>query len=42
VQRLVEFTSKVEKNSGANARLLWSESDQNFAQKLIARLQRVQ
>ena len=42
VQKLVEFTSKIEKNSGANARLLWSESDQNFAQKLIARLQRVQ
>jgi len=42
VQKLVEFTSKVEKNSGASARLLWSESDQNFAQKLIARLQRVQ
>ncbi len=42
VQKLVEFTSKVEKNSGANARLLWSESEQNFAQKLIARLQRVQ
>jgi hypothetical protein len=42
VQRLVEFTSKVEKNSGATARLLWSESDQNFAQKLIARLQKVQ
>lgn len=42
VQRLVEFTGKIEKNSGASARLLWSESDQNFAQKLIARLQRVQ
>ena len=42
VQKLVEFTSKVEKNSGANARLLWSESEQNFAQKLIARLQKVQ
>ena len=42
VQKLVEFTGKIEKNSGANARLLWSESDQNFAQKLIARLQRVQ
>src|SRR6266446_2139142 len=38
VQKLVEFTSKVEKNSGANARLLWSESDQNFAQRLITRL----
>jgi len=42
VQKLVEFSSKVEKNSGANARLLWSESEQNFAQKLISRLQRVQ
>lgn len=42
VQKLVEFTSKVEKNSGATARLLRSESEQNFAQKLISRLQRVQ
>jgi hypothetical protein len=42
VQKLVEFTGNVEKNSGANARLLWSESEQNFAQKLIARLQKVQ
>ena len=42
VQKLVEFTGKVEKNSGASARLLWSESDENFAQKLIARLQKVQ
>jgi hypothetical protein len=42
VQKLVEFTSKVEKKAGANARLLWSESDQNFAQRLIARLQKVQ
>jgi hypothetical protein len=42
VQRLVEFTTKVEKNSGASARLLWSESEENFAQKLIARLQKVQ
>ncbi len=42
LQKLVEFTTKVEKNSGANARLLWSESEHNFAQKLIARLQKVQ
>ena len=42
VARLVEFTSKVEKSSGASARLLWSESDETFAQKLIARLQKVQ
>ena len=42
VQKLVEFTSAVEKNSGASARLLWSESEENLAQKLIARLQKVQ
>jgi hypothetical protein len=42
VQKLVEFTSKAEKNSGASGRLLWSESEENFAQKLIARLQKVQ
>lgn len=41
VQRLVEFTAKVEKNSGATGRLLWSESEENLAQKLIARLQKV-
>jgi hypothetical protein len=32
----------VEKNSGTNARLLWSESEESLAQKLIARLQKVQ
>jgi len=42
VQKLVEFTTGVEKNSGASARLLWSESEENFAQKLITRLQKVQ
>jgi hypothetical protein len=42
VQKLVDFTTKVEKTSGAKTRLLWSESDQNLAQKLISRLQRVQ
>ena len=42
VQKLVEFTTKVEKSSGASARLLWSESEENLAQKLIARLQKVQ
>jgi hypothetical protein len=40
VQKLVEFTAKVEKNAGATARLLWSESEENLAQKLISRLQR--
>ncbi len=42
VQKLVDLTSKVEKNSGASARLLWSESEENLAQKLISRLQKVQ
>jgi hypothetical protein len=42
VQKLVEFTSQAEKASGANSRLLRSESGDNLAQKLIARLQRVQ
>ncbi len=40
VQRLVEFTAKMETNSGATGRLLWSESEENLAQKLISRLQR--
>jgi hypothetical protein len=42
VQKLVDFTTAVEKNSGAKTRLLWSESGDNLAQKLISRLQRVQ
>jgi len=41
VQRLVQFTANVEKNAGATARLLWSESEENLAQKLITRLQKV-
>jgi hypothetical protein len=42
VQQLVELTAKIEKNAGATGRLLWSESEENLAQKLINRLQRVQ
>lgn len=42
VAKLVEFSKKVEKNSGTSARLLWSESEESLAQKLIARLQKVQ
>jgi len=42
VQKLVEFTAQVEKNAAATGRLLWSESEENLAQKLITRLQRVQ
>jgi hypothetical protein len=41
VQKLVDFTALVEKNSGAKTRLLWSESEENLAQKLVSRLQRV-
>jgi hypothetical protein len=42
VAKLVEFTKNVEMNSGSSARLLWSESEESLAQKLIARLQGVQ
>jgi hypothetical protein len=42
VQKLVDFTNKAERSSGASGRLLWSESEENLAQKLIARLQKVQ
>lgn len=42
VAKLVEFTIRVEKNTRATARHLWSDSEQNLAQKLIARLQKVQ
>ena len=42
VQVLVDFTTAVEKKSGASGRLLWSESEENLAQKLIGRLQRAQ
>ncbi len=42
VAKLVEFTQKLEKNAGLRGRVLWSESDENLAQKLIARLQKVQ
>ncbi|MBV8207032.1 MAG: hypothetical protein JO041_09590 [Acidobacteria bacterium] len=42
VQKLVNFSSAVEKNCGTSGRVLWSESDETLAQKLVARLQRVQ
>jgi hypothetical protein len=41
VQKLVAFTSAVEKNAGVSSRLLWSDSEENLVQKLIARLQKV-
>jgi hypothetical protein len=42
VAKLVQFSTNVDKNSGASARLLWSDSEESLAQKLIARLQKVQ
>ncbi|MGA3210531.1 MAG: hypothetical protein ABSD20_04440 [Terriglobales bacterium] len=39
VQQLVSFTQAVEKNCGISGRVLWSESDENLARKLIERLQ---
>jgi hypothetical protein len=41
VEQLVAFTTAVEKNCGVETRLLWSESEENLAQKLIARLQKL-
>ncbi|HEX4606073.1 MAG TPA: hypothetical protein VH724_18880, partial [Candidatus Angelobacter sp.] len=42
VHKLVNFTSAVEQNAGISGRVLWSESEDNLAQKLIERLQKVQ
>lgn len=42
VSQLVEFTRKLEMNTRATSRRLWSESEENLARKLIARLQKVQ
>ena len=41
VEMLLAFTLSVEKNSGISSRLLWTESGEPLAQKLIDRLQRV-
>src|ERR1700742_1791111 len=41
VQKLVEVTNLIQENCGISSRLLWSDSGENLAQKLIARLQRV-
>lgn len=38
VRQLVELTNAVEKESGASARLLWSEMGESLAQRLAARL----
>ena len=41
VEMLLAFTLSVEKHCGISSRLLWTESGEPFAQKLIDRLQRV-
>jgi hypothetical protein len=41
VEKLLAFTLSVEKNCGISSRLLWTESGEPLAEKLIARLQRL-
>ena len=42
IAKLVAFSAAVEKHCGISGRVLWSESDENLAQKLIAKLQQTQ
>ena len=42
VAKLIAFTIAVQKNCGLSGRVLWSESESNLAQKLIAQLQQTQ
>ena len=42
IQKLVGYTQAIEMNCGITGRVLWSESEENLAQKLIAKLQKVQ
>lgn len=41
VEHLVAFTTAIEQNCGVETRLLWTESEESIAQKLIARLQKL-
>ena len=41
VEKLLAFTLLVEKNGGISSRLLWTESGEPLAEKLVAQLQRV-
>ncbi len=41
VEKLLAFTLSVEKHCGITSRLLWTESGEPLAEKLIARLQRL-
>jgi len=42
LSKLVDFTRKVEVNTRATSRRLWSDSEESLPQKLIARLQKIQ
>lgn len=42
VAKLVAFSSAVERYCGVSGRVLWSESESNLAQRLIAKLQQTQ
>jgi len=42
VAQLIGYIQNLEKNCRLTGRVLWSESEANLAQKLIARLQRIQ
>lgn len=42
IAQLTAFTQRLEKHCHLTGRVLWSESEANLAQKLVARLQRVQ
>lgn len=42
IAKLVAFSSAVEKNCSLTGRVLWSESEENPVQRLIARLQQTQ
>ena len=41
ITKLIDFTNKIEQNVNLTGRVLWSESEENLAQKLISRLQQV-
>jgi hypothetical protein len=42
VAQLIAFTHALEKHCQLTGRVLWSESEENLAQKLLSRLQKVQ
>ena len=41
VQKLIDVTQSIQNNLAVSSRLLWSESGESLAEKLIARLQRL-